>query len=242
MSFSAEDIKKLGPILGVWAHPDDESWCAAGVLATALKNGQRVACITATRGEGSQTADEHRWPQARLAEIRSAELADALDVLGIKEHYWLSGFADGKLKDSDHQSAVEELVRLIKLTRPNTILTFGADGLTGHDDHKTVYEWSRRALKMAESSAEIYCVSETSEKYSKVPGSLHDSIYFNTAHPKLVDASKADMLFVLPEDIKSLKLKALQAQPCQMNVFFKNPEGRAYLEEVAKTEAFMKDV
>ncbi len=39
-----EDIKKLGTILSVWAHPDDETFTCGGILATAVKNGQQVVC------------------------------------------------------------------------------------------------------------------------------------------------------------------------------------------------------
>ena len=32
---TATDIPDLGTILSVWAHPDDESYCCAGLMATA---------------------------------------------------------------------------------------------------------------------------------------------------------------------------------------------------------------
>ena len=41
----------LGTVLSVWAHPDDESYCCAGLMADAVAHGQRVTCVTATRGE-----------------------------------------------------------------------------------------------------------------------------------------------------------------------------------------------
>ncbi len=42
----------LGTILGVWAHPDDEAYLSAGLMATAIAAGRRVVCVTATRGRG----------------------------------------------------------------------------------------------------------------------------------------------------------------------------------------------
>ena len=39
---SSEDIKRLGTILFVGAHPDDETFTAAGIMAQAVKNGQKV--------------------------------------------------------------------------------------------------------------------------------------------------------------------------------------------------------
>src|SRR4249919_2707816 len=50
-----------GTILSVWAHPDDETYLAAGLMAAAVQAGQRVVCVTATRGELGST-DPDRWP------------------------------------------------------------------------------------------------------------------------------------------------------------------------------------
>ncbi len=46
-----EQVVALGDIVAVWAHPDDESYLAAGVMAIARANGARVTCVTATDGE-----------------------------------------------------------------------------------------------------------------------------------------------------------------------------------------------
>ena len=57
--------------MGVWAHPDDETYSMAGIMATAVKNGQQVICVTATRGEAG-VQDHLRWPAHKLAEDRTA--------------------------------------------------------------------------------------------------------------------------------------------------------------------------
>ena len=83
--------------MSVWAHPDDESFLAAGVLAAAVRNGQSVICVTATRGEeGFQNTD--KWPADKLSDIRTAELEAALKILGIHEHHWLN-YRDGRCCD-----------------------------------------------------------------------------------------------------------------------------------------------
>ena len=45
------DIRELGTIVSVWAHPDDEAYLCGGIMATATAAGSRVVCVTATRGE-----------------------------------------------------------------------------------------------------------------------------------------------------------------------------------------------
>lgn len=60
---TAGDVAGLGTILGVWAHPDDEVYLSAGVMAAAAAAGNRVVVVTATRGEHG-TDDPARWPPA----------------------------------------------------------------------------------------------------------------------------------------------------------------------------------
>ena len=70
----------IGVLLGVWAHPDDEAYLSAGLMATVRAAGGRVAVVTATRGEHG-TSDPQAWPPQRLARIRERELAASLAAL-----------------------------------------------------------------------------------------------------------------------------------------------------------------
>ena len=45
-------MDELGNILGVWAHPDDEAYLTAGIMARAVRGGSRAVCVTAARGRG----------------------------------------------------------------------------------------------------------------------------------------------------------------------------------------------
>lgn len=102
-----KDIRKLGTILSVWAHPDDESFLAAGVMATAARQGQKVICVTATRGENG-SYDESRWPVHAIGKIRSKEMVAALNVLGIEHHHWL-GYKDGMCADIDQAEVLKTI-------------------------------------------------------------------------------------------------------------------------------------
>ena len=87
------DVADLGTILGVWAHPDDDIYLSAGLMAAAVAGGQRVVDVTATRGEGG-SMDEERWPPESMGDVRTNELLRSLDVLGVKEHHFLEGPVD----------------------------------------------------------------------------------------------------------------------------------------------------
>ncbi len=128
-------MDQLGTVLMIWAHPDDETYLAGGVSALLTDAGHRVACITATRGEAG--GDGH---------TRTVELEDALEVLGVSEHYWFD-YPDGGCADVDAVEAVSRIRSLIDEVKPDTVLTFGPDGFTGHPDHQTVSAWTDSALE-----------------------------------------------------------------------------------------------
>jgi LmbE family N-acetylglucosaminyl deacetylase len=111
-------------------------------MASATDNGQRVVCVSATAGEHG-TADPETWPPQRLGQVRRLEAAAAMAVLGITEHRFL-GLPDGALADHDaHGSTIVR--RLLDEVQPDTILTFGPDGMTFHPDHIAVHRWVTNA-------------------------------------------------------------------------------------------------
>ncbi|WJY48667.1 PIG-L family deacetylase [Streptomyces chengbuensis] len=144
---SARDVVGLGTVLGVWAHPDDEAYLSGGLMALARDRGSRVVCVTATRGELG-TEQPEVWPPDRLAAARTYELAQCLAVLGVHEHHWL-GYRDGQCAAVPRSRAVGRLGDIIACVRPDTVLTFGPDGITGHPDHRTVSDWTTAAFARA---------------------------------------------------------------------------------------------
>jgi LmbE family N-acetylglucosaminyl deacetylase len=135
-------VAGLGTILSVWAHPDDETYLAAGVMASATDRGQRVVCVSATAGERG-TGNPVAWPPARLARVRRWEAAAAMAVLSVTEHHIL-GMPDGALAQHD-EHGLWTVGRLLDEIEPDTILTFGPDGMTYHPDHIAVHRWVTRA-------------------------------------------------------------------------------------------------
>ena len=87
------DAARLGTVLGIWAHPDDEAFLSAGLMAAARDAGNRVVCVTATLGERG-TDDPSRWPPHRLGAVRGHELRASLAALDVTEHHLL-GLTDG---------------------------------------------------------------------------------------------------------------------------------------------------
>jgi LmbE family N-acetylglucosaminyl deacetylase len=119
-----DDPAALGTILSVWAHPDDETYLAGGVMAAAAERGQRVTCVSATAGEHG-TSDAETWPPTRLAQVRRWEAAAAMAVLGVTDHRFL-GLTDGALAGEDERG-VALVGALFDELRPDTVLTFGPE-------------------------------------------------------------------------------------------------------------------
>jgi LmbE family N-acetylglucosaminyl deacetylase len=218
---SLDDIQSLGTILGVWAHPDDESFTCGGLLAAAVRSGQRVVCVTATKGEAG-VQDAKRWPPYQLGEIRAAELQDALKILGIKEHYWL-GYQDGLCNLVEEAEAVGKIQRIVQTARPDTILTFGPDGLTGHPDHQTVSKWANKVAQSADWPINIYHVVTLRDLYDNYlkPADEALNIYFMIDEPVLKQAEECDIYFSPTSDLMDIKRRALAAMPSQMETTLK---------------------
>jgi LmbE family N-acetylglucosaminyl deacetylase len=150
----------LGTILGVWAHPDDETYLSAGLMAAAVDAGSRVVCITATRGEGG-SMDEERWPPESMAAVREQELLKGLASIGVTEHHWLD------LSDIDMDTPLPEegaaaVLEIMTDVQPDTVLTFGPDGMTGHHAHMSVSRWTTEAFEaVAPSGSRLHYATMT---------------------------------------------------------------------------------
>ncbi len=228
-----QEIEELGAILGVWAHPDDETYLSGGIMAAAVDHGQRVACVTATAGERG-TSDPERWPPAKLAEIRKRELEEALRLLGVREHAWM-GHPDGGCEEVAHQQAVGQLGEIIARFRPDTILTFGPDGMTGHPDHITVGRWARAASRLAEVQVlEAAKDAQWIERFAD----LHERYdVFEPGYPVTIPDDQLALRIDLPDELLSRKIAALHAQKSQIAPIIE-AFGEDRWREWIRTEAF----
>ena len=137
-----------GRILLAFAHPDDESFLAAGFAIQARDRGDRVVLYCATRGEAARGVGPTQADRRRLARKRAAELALAAKELGIARVV-LDRFEDGGLNELPGIRLVERLVRVIRKERPEVVVTFAPDGGNGHPDHMAISRAVSTALPLA---------------------------------------------------------------------------------------------
>jgi LmbE family N-acetylglucosaminyl deacetylase len=180
------DVERLGDVLGVWAHPDDESYLSAATMMAAKAAGNRVAVVTATYGELGVPPGSDIDP-SRMAEIRRGEMHRAMDRIGVDEHYWLD-LPDGGCHRVPRAAPVAAIGRIIESFEPDTVLSFGPDGMTGHADHRATSRWATAAVGAATTSDRpiqlLYATSLPGWMEAHVPPDLHEPIYGPQGPPR----------------------------------------------------------
>jgi LmbE family N-acetylglucosaminyl deacetylase len=220
-------------LLGVWAHPDDEAYTSAGLMAEFRRRGDRVVVITATLGEHG-TSDPDMWPPAALAERRHAELRTSLATLGVEELHVL-GYEDGSCALGD---GTEAIARHIADVEPDIVVTFGPDGMTGHPDHRAVSRWTTDAWIATLPTAELWYATVTPDFHQRW-GPINDQIGLWSEQPEPPSTTAADLArnTRLPDDLLDLKVAALVAHTSQTRSLIEML-GPATFREWWRTESF----
>jgi LmbE family N-acetylglucosaminyl deacetylase len=210
------DAADLGTVLGVWAHPDDETFLSGGLMAAARDAGRRVVCVTATLGERG-TADPRTWPPDRLGRVRRHELDASLAALGVDEHHLL-GITDGTCAAQPHDALVHRLAGIIDAVAPDTIITFGPDGMTGHEDHQTVSAWATAARAVAAPGAQLLYATTTEEFVEGWEPARHEfDVFLADGLPLRTPASELAVHLRLDAATLDRKVVAMRAQATQMD-------------------------
>jgi LmbE family N-acetylglucosaminyl deacetylase len=206
-------VEQLGTVLTVWAHPDDETYLAGGLCAALVDAGHRVVCVTATRGEAGEVAPGlSTGATVPVADLRTAELEEALAVLGVDEHHWLD-YPDGGCAAVPADEPAARIRTLVYDVRPDTVLTFGPDGFTGHPDHRAVSAWVDLALEGTLSRPRVlHAVART----EVVDAALDEDFgVFELGRPRRVPDAEVAVLLELEGAALDRKVEALLRQESQ---------------------------
>ena len=143
-------------ILVVVAHPDDEIYFSPYILRAMQEEHKRVAVIYATRGDsGGNGEGRERGPA--LADARETEARDACARLGITKVWFLNAVDTAQqnplvsLARWGHGENLERLVALVRLTRPEILLTHLPAVTIGedHGDHSAAGVLATEAFDLA---------------------------------------------------------------------------------------------
>lgn len=124
----------------VVAHPDDDAYGVAGTVALHADDPEfRFVLIHATDGEAGRIHPASGATRETLGAVRREEDRRGWRTLGREpdRHEWL-GFPDGGLADVPYEALLKPVAAILNEERPDVVLTFGPDGITGHPDHITM--------------------------------------------------------------------------------------------------------
>ena len=154
------DDRYKADILLVVAHPDDDTDVSTYLWKAVLDQGKRVAVVFTTRGNSGGNAVGMEQSKT-LAAVREIEARRSLAARGITNVWFLHG-SDTPTQDVlhsleilGHGEAIEEVVRIIRLTRPEVILTWLPAYVDGenHGDHQAAAVIATEAFDLAGSPA-----------------------------------------------------------------------------------------
>ena len=143
-------------LLSIFAHPDDESYGAGGLMALAAAAGNPVTVLCVTNGDQGGRPGEMEVDHSMDPEIRRAELACACRALGVAAPTFLGfrdsgmegwGAPEGSLALADPEDAISRMVEVIRKVRPAVVVTFDAGGVYGHPDHRKTSEYATEAFR-----------------------------------------------------------------------------------------------
>lgn len=146
----------------VVAHPGDEAFGFGGAIARAAADGAYVVVVCVTRGwfdprlterspaPGGKNRDVKlgaiTW--RNLDTVREDELRRSVALLGVRVVRMLD-YSEGDLDRADFDHLVGRIVEPIRMHRPEVILTFGPDGITGDPDHVVLSQAVNAAYRRA---------------------------------------------------------------------------------------------
>jgi LmbE family N-acetylglucosaminyl deacetylase len=150
------DERMKADILVVVAHPDDEGGVTPYLARAIYDEHKRVAVVFATRGGsgGNDYSSEHG---PALADIREQEARTACAKLGITNVWFLDGKDTASqnvlnsLANWGHGANLEALVRIVRLTRPEVIISWLPGVFIGenHGDHQAAGVLATEAFDLA---------------------------------------------------------------------------------------------
>ncbi len=146
-SANGERITNGGPVMAIFAHPDDPEFVAGGTLARWAAAGRQLIYVIIT--DGSKGSSDPTITTAALIETRQREQRDAALALGCENVVFLP-YEDAMLEPTI--AVRRDLVREIRRYRPEIVVCFDptvfwvGDSYIQHPDHRASGEAALAAI------------------------------------------------------------------------------------------------
>jgi LmbE family N-acetylglucosaminyl deacetylase len=156
----------------------------------------------------------------------------------VTEHRQL-GHPDGGCAGVPAGVAADRLGAVIGEVRPDTVLTFGPDGVTGHPDHRAVSAWATAAVRRTPRAHRPRLLhAAKTEAWCDRFAALNRAVgAFPAGLPRPVPSEAVAVDVVLPDDLLDRKVAALLAQASQVAPLVE-AIGQAAFRDWVATECF----
>jgi LmbE family N-acetylglucosaminyl deacetylase len=127
-------------LTAVVAHPDDDTFACAGSVALHADEPElRFSLVHVTSGEAGMISDPSLATRETLGAVREEEDRRSWIALGrIPDRHEFLRYPDGGLGAVSFDELVDRIAAILGEERPDVVITFGPEGVTGHIDHITV--------------------------------------------------------------------------------------------------------
>ena len=192
-------------LMAVHAHPDDEATSTGGILAKYAAEGIRTVLVTCTDGGcgdgpgGVKPGDEGHDPAA-VARIRRAELDASAQALGIGAVEtlgyadsgmmgWAANDAPGAFWSTPVADAAAKLAELMRVHRPDVVVTYDPNGFYGHPDHIQAHRITMAAAESTGIPAKLYWSAMSQSEMATFEDRLREAgVEFPAPEPGAGDA------------------------------------------------------
>lgn len=121
----------------IFAHPDDEAFGPGGTIAYFASIGVEIHLICVTNGDAEKKFSKGETSGMELGKVRRQELIKSADILGVKSVTFLD-FKDGCLCNNNYHEVAGKVKKILDKIKPDSLLTYYIDGVSGHLDHVAV--------------------------------------------------------------------------------------------------------
>ncbi len=135
-------------LAGLFAHPDDDAFGISGSCALHADE-LDLMVVFATSGDAGRIADATLATRENLGAVREAEARSAYAVLGVSADLRFLRYRDGHVAEVPDDELVARFADALEEFRPDVVVTFGPDGITGHADHIAAGRAGTEAFRVA---------------------------------------------------------------------------------------------
>ena len=156
----------MNSVVCFFAHPDDETVLAGGMINLLVQQGISVHIVSATRGEGGEMGDPPIVTRhADLGPAREKELGCAAAALGATastlDYVDPVIGPDDTLRafEADFEALARQLAGIARQRGADLVLTHGSDGEYGHPAHRLVHDATVQGVRHLLPRTLVYSVA-----------------------------------------------------------------------------------